>query len=216
MKTVIINGGNIEDDFALAFLKKQGYDYLIAVDHGMEFAKRAGLMPDEILGDFDSADPTVRQYYEQQHAVLHRYPPEKDYTDMELAMRLALEKGSTEILVLGATGTRIDHVLGSIWNLTLAAEENVPCALVDAHNRIRMLKGPGLMQIKKAEQFGKYVSILAHGGDASGVTLRGFAYPLTDAVLGAGLALGISNQICEETAEIRLQKGSLLVIESRD
>ena len=65
MKTIIINGGNIEDDFALPFLQKEQYDYLIAVDKGLEFCYRAGIRPDEMLGDFDSAAPTVRDYFER-------------------------------------------------------------------------------------------------------------------------------------------------------
>ena len=95
MKTIIINGGNIEDDFALPFMQKETYDYVIAVDKGLEFCYRAGIRPDEMLGDFDSADPAVRSYFEGLEIPVQLYKPEKDQTDIENAMRLALKIRST-------------------------------------------------------------------------------------------------------------------------
>lgn len=213
-KTLIINGGNIEDDFALAFLQKEKFDFVIAVDKGMEFCRRAGIRPDEILGDFDSVDPQVKQYFDSLEIPVHVYKPEKDQTDMENAMTLALERGSSEIVALGATGTRMDHVLGSISNLTLPLKKKVPCTLIDAHNRIRMTDHA--LKLKKKEQYGKYVSLLSFGGPVTGLTLTGFYYPLQDYTMEAGSALGISNEITEEEAEISFVSGTLLVIESRD
>ena len=213
-RTLIINGGNIEEDFALPFLQKEKFDYKIAVDKGMEFCRKNGIWPDEILGDFDSVDPEVKNYFDSQDIPVHVYKPEKDQTDMENAMSLALKRGSSEITVLGATGTRMDHVLGSISNLTLPLKAGVPCSRVDAHNRIRMIHQE--LRIKKEEQYGKYVSILAFGGAAEGITLEGFYYPLRDYTMEAGSALGISNEIVEEEAKISFRTGTLLVIESRD
>lgn len=214
MKTVILNGGRIDRDFALSLLRREGYDYLIAVDHGMEFAKAAELTPDEILGDFDSGDPSVKAYFEKKQVPVQEFPPQKDAPDMALAMERALEIGSSEILVLGATGTRMDHVLGTIQALALAADARVPCCLVDPNNRIRMAKSS--LVIRKSEQYGKYVSLLPHGGCVEGLTLRGFFYPLTDYSMPADSFLGISNEITEEEAVISFHKGTLLVIESRD
>lgn len=214
MRTVIINGGSIEDGFALGILKKQPFDYMIAADSGLEFLKRANLTPDEILGDFDSVDPEVGAWYKKSGIRLTEFPPEKDSTDMELAMMAALERGSSEILILGATGTRLDHVLGSIQNLSMAADRGIPCTVIDPHNRIRMVRDS--LTIRKSEQFGKYVSVIPHGGDVEGLTLTGFYYPLDHAFLKADSALGVSNQITEEEARISLKKGTVLVIESRD
>lgn len=214
MKTVIVNGGNINYDFALAFLEKHSYEYLIAADKGMEFIKYAGIRPDMIVGDFDSAGEEMLRFFEQQQIPVRRFRPQKDSTDMEIAMATALEVGSTEITVLGATGSRIDHVLGSIRNLSMALKKGVPCSLVDAHNRIRMLDRP--IELKRQEQFGKYVSLLAHGGPVEHLTLEGFFYPLKDYKLEADAAIGISNEIVEETATISFAGGCLLLIESRD
>lgn len=214
MKTIILNGGNIEDDFALPFMQKETYDYVIAVDKGLEFCYRAGIRPDEMLGDFDSASPEIRKYFEEQEIPVQLYKPEKDQTDMENAMRLALKRGSSEILVLGATGTRMDHVLGSIYDLKIALEANVPCALLDAHNRIRMINNS--LTIRKAEQYGKYVSLLPFAGRVEKLSLEGFYYPLHEYQMQAADGIGISNEIVDEEAKICMEYGTLIVVESKD
>ena len=214
MKTVIVNGGNIEYDFALSFFQKHAFDYVIAADHGAEFLYRAGICPDELVGDFDSADQRILPYYQERKVPIRRFRPEKDSTDMEIAMLTALERGSTSITVLGATGSRLDHVLGSIRNLSSPLSHGVACEILDSHNRIRMVDRN--LTIRREEQFGKYVSLLAHAGPVEHLTLRGFYYPLTDYRLEPDCAMGISNEITEEEAEIRFERGKLLVIESRD
>ena len=133
---------------------------------------------------------------------------------MEIAVLMALENGSTQITVLGATGTRMDHMLGSIRNLSLALRAGVPCSIVDAHNRIRLIGGP--LTIKKGEQYGKYVSLLAFGEPVTNLTLRGFFYPLDGYTMTCDDAIGVSNQITEDEARITFDGGRLLVIESRD
>lgn len=214
MKTVIVNGGNIEYDFALSLFQNHTFDYVIAADHGAEFLYRAGICADELVGDFDSADPGILSYYEERKVPIRRFRPEKDSTDMEIAMLTALERGSTSLTVLGATGSRLDHVLGSIRNLSIPLRYGVACQILDSHNRIRMVDRS--LTIRKEDQFGKYVSLLAHGGPVEHLTLSGFYYPLTDYRLEADCAMGISNEITEEEAEIRFESGRLLVIESRD
>ncbi|MDO4633417.1 MAG: thiamine diphosphokinase [Eubacteriales bacterium] len=214
MHTLIISGGRIEEDFALTFLKDHSFDYIIAADKGLEFAQRAQLIPNLIVGDFDSSDRSLPEQYETQGIEVHYYKPQKDATDMEIAMEAALEAGSTRITVLGATGTRMDHVLGSIKNLTMAAEKNVEAELVDSHNRIRLLNHG--IKIRKSEQYGHYVSLLAHAEEVRGLTLKGFFYPLKDYCLTADSALGVSNEITEEVGEISFSSGRLLLIESRD
>lgn len=214
MNTLILNGGNIDFDFALAFIKKEHFDFVIAADRGMEFAEQAEICPDLIVGDFDSGDHVALDSFRDQGIEIREFRPEKDSTDMEIAMLAAVEKGSTRITVLGATGSRLDHVLGCMKNLSIAAETGIPCALVDQHNRIRLMEHS--FTIKKEEQFGKYVSLLAFAEPVTGLTLRGFFYPLTGYTMESEAAIGISNEIVEETASVEFDTGRLLVIESRD
>ncbi|MGI6018195.1 MAG: thiamine diphosphokinase [Marvinbryantia sp.] len=214
MNTLIVNGGNIDFDFALAFIKNEKFDFVIAADKGMEFAQKAEICPDLIVGDFDSGRQTALQYFREKQVEIRTFRPEKDSTDMEIAMLAAVERGSTCITVLGASGSRLDHVLGSIKNLTIAAKAGVPCVLVDRNNRVRLMERS--FSIKKEEQFGKYVSLLAFAEPVTGITLKGFFYPLNGYTMGSGDAIGISNEIVDEEATVEFDTGRLLVIESRD
>ena len=215
MRYVIISGGHIDDAFALDWLEQNKYDCMIAADSGMNFLHRNGIVPDIIAGDFDSVGSESLAYYQGLNDVqVMKLNPIKDDTDTEFVIREAIRRGAKEITVLGATGTRLDHVLANVHLLGIGLEENVSIALVDAHNRIRMISD--WLEIKKDEQFGSYVSILPVKGDAKGVTLEGMKYSLKDAEVACFSSLGVSNEIVEDVARITVKQGVLLVIESRD
>lgn len=215
MRYVIISGGHIDDVFALNYLKENKYDCLMAADSGMDFLHRNGIVPDIIAGDFDSVGSESLTYYQGLSGVqVVKLNPIKDDTDTEFVIREAIRRGATEITVLGATGTRLDHVLANVNLLGIGIEEGILIELVDAYNRVRMIDS--CVEIKKVEQFGSFVSILAVKGDAKGVTLEGVKYPLNDADVNAFSSLGISNEIIADIAKIFVQQGILLVIESRD
>jgi len=215
VRYVIISGGYIEDVFALEWLQKNKYDVMIAADSGMNFLHRNHIIPDVIAGDFDSVESGSLEAFSQMKEVeMLRLNPIKDDTDTEFVIREAIRRGAKEITVLGATGTRLDHVLGNMHLLGIGLQEDVMIELVDAYNRIHMISGE--VELKKSEQFGEYISLLPIDGTVTGVTLEGFKYPLKDAVIPSFSSLGISNEIVEEQAKIKIKKGVLLLIESRD
>ena len=217
MKTVIISGGRIERDFALSFLKNEIFDQIIAVDNGLKFLHENQIRPTWIVGDFDTAAPELVEYYQRQTDIpIRRFNPVKDSTDSQIAIELALELGSSEITILGGTGTRLDHVLGNIQSLMLARKKGVSCIILDAYNRIRLMDG--VVHLKKSEQYGKYVSLLPLTTEVTGVELRGFKYELTDYTFTStgSAGLGVSNEISAEIAEIRIKTGIFVLIESRD
>ncbi|MCC2825355.1 thiamine diphosphokinase [Faecalicatena orotica] len=217
MKTVIISGGRIERDFALSFLKNEIFDQIIAVDNGLKFLHENQIRPTWIVGDFDTAAPELVEYYQRQTDIpIRRFNPVKDSTDSQIAIELALELGSSEITILGGTGTRLDHVLGNIQSLMLARKKGVSCIILDAYNRIRLMDG--VVHLKKSEQYGKYVSLLPLTTEVTGVELRGFKYELTDYTFTStgSAGLGVSNEITAEVAEIRIKTGIFVLIESRD
>ena len=199
----------------MEWLQKNKYDCLIAADAGMDFLYRNQLIPDVIAGDFDSVNiKSLDAFTASENIEILRLNPVKDDTDTEFVIREAIRRGATEITILGATGTRLDHVLANVNLLGIGLQEDVKIEIVDAHNRIRMIEDT--LEISKDEQFGKYVSVLAVKGDASGVSLDGFKYPLAEANVPSFSSLGISNEIIDKKANIRVKKGYLLVIESRD
>ncbi len=215
MNTLIITGGAIEEAFAGDYLRKNKFGYIVAADKGLVFCREMGIRPDLIVGDFDSADRGALEYYRERFPErILRFRPEKDETDTEIALTKALENTEGSITILGATGTRLDHVLGNIQLLKKAADAGRECFLTDSHNRIRLIWK--YCSIRKKEQFGSYVSLIPFTPKVKGVTLKGFKYPLTDYTLLSGRAIGVSNEITGETGEISFSEGLLLVIESRD
>ena len=214
-KALIISGGNIDSDFALDFLAGAPRDVLIGADRGAAFLLEAGVTPTHVVGDFDSAGEKVRKTYRQNPSVeLREFLPEKDQTDTEIAVRLAMSLGCGTITLLGATGTRLDHVLGNLQVMAMALEQGAGCVMLDANNRI-YLKNRGF-SIKKAEQFGKYVSLIPFTPEVSPVTLTGFKYPLHNATLRAAESLGISNELAEDEGRVEFARGTLIVAETRD
>lgn len=215
MKTLIVGGGTIEDGFAREYIDDWKPDYVIAADRGMEFCHRMGRIPECMIGDYDSVMPEVYDYFRRQSGIeWHSYPPEKDDTDSGLAVELALEKGSSDIHMIGMTGTRIDHMLGNIQLLHRILEQGVRGRILDSHNRIRLVQGTETLH--KVDAFGSYVSLLPLTGRLEGVTLTGFKYPLTNAVMRSDNTLGISNELADETACIVIRQGIGILIESRD
>lgn len=214
-RVLIVSGGSIDDAFVLDLLGKNSYETVIACDSGMEFFRRNGLYPDLILGDFDSTDKTTVDYFKEQTEVrLEQFPAQKDWTDTELAVRRGLELEPEHIDLVGATGTRLDHVLGNLQLLALGLEAGVSIFLMDANNRIRLADRP--FKLKKSEQYGDFISLIPYGGEVSGLTLKGMKYPLEGAILRQDVSLGISNEIVDDEALISFEKGKLYVMETKD
>lgn len=215
MRFLIVSGGEATDEFVEGVIKRGGYDVILAADSGMDFLYRTKILPDIIVGDFDSVDPEVLEFFREHEEIdICALNPVKDDTDTEFAIREAIRRGATEITIIGGTGTRLDHVLGNISLLGIGLEEDVRMELLDANNRIRMTDHS--VVLKKKQQYGKYLSLLPYSEKVTGVTLKGVKYPLDNYTMGGFNSLGISNEIVDEEASIELKSGRLLVIESRD
>lgn len=214
-RCLILTGGSVDFPTASDFLNVYDYHLIIAVDGGLAAAEKLKLKPDFCVGDFDSVSQESYDYFQAQEGICwETHPPEKDETDTELALNLALKQGAGEIHVFGATGTRMDHTLASIGLLQIPLTAGIPCWLIDGHNRITMIDSE--IQLKKSETFGKYVSLIPYTESVSGVTLKGMKYPLQNYTLVQGNSLGISNEIAEPEAHILIETGKLILIESED
>lgn len=211
MKALILTGGSVNIDFAAEYIKAWNPDQVITADKGLLYAKQLKITPDIILGDFDSCNKAVMEEFSTDEKII--VPCEKDDTDTGLAMQKAIEIGADEILLIGGTGTRLDHVLGNIGQLFYAFDHGIKAEIVDANNRMRVLEHESVLSKKK--QFGKYVSLIPVY-KAEGVTLKGFKYPLNDDTLVFHESWGISNELEDEEGIISYKEGRLLLIESID
>ena len=215
MKILIITGGSVEISFAAAFLKKYRYDILIAVDKGVESMTELGVRPDMLIGDFDSADTVfINKYMADKDIKIIRHNPVKDATDTELALDTAIDMDAEEIAILGAVGTRVDHVLGNIHCLYKALIKDIKCVLWDEHNRIELIKSP--LKILKNEMYGRYVSFLPFTDSVEELNLKGFKYNLDGYTLKYGTSIGVSNEVKEDAAYVDFKSGILIYLQTKD
>ena len=237
---LIITGGYLNIGYTQEYIKTLSYDKVFAVDKGLEYADALGLVPELIIGDFDTVDEKLLNRYEKQlteadkklaeadnqaaevdrqSVRIIRHPSHKDQTDTELALYCAKEDNASRVTILGATGSRLDHVLANIGLLLYACRSGMDAAIIDEHNRIRLLTseyGVNEVTIDKAEQYGTYVSLIPVTPVVSGVITKGLLYSLDNAVIEQGNGLTVSNEIIEKTARIQIESGAVLIIESRD
>lgn len=188
---------------------------IIVCDRGLEALYKLKIIPNHVVGDFDSVSPEILEFYKKQSQIIfHTYHAEKDNTDTDIALKLAIRLKSSKITIMGALGKRMDHALANIHILKDALEANIPSQIIDTHNRIYLINES--IQLEKDKIYGKYVSLIPLTSEVEGITLTGFKYPLENYTLPIGTSLGISNEIIEDRAHIEMKKGILIVIESKD
>jgi thiamine pyrophosphokinase len=181
-------------------------DYMIAADGGLRHLEAIGLVPNAILGDFDSLG------YTPENATV--FPVEKDDTDAMLAVRQALSMGFSEIhLYGGLDGKRLDHTIANLQTLQFLADHNAVGYLIGNHYIATVVKNGFLSFPESASGI---VSVFCMGQDAQGVTLTGLKYELTNGTLTAGFPLGVSNHFTGKSATVSVKCGTLLVLYDRE
>lgn len=214
---LVVTGGRIDLSFARSFLEKNSFDRVIAVDAGLEAADALGLVPDYAVGDFDTVSaPILERYRQMPFIVWECHRPEKNETDTELARSRALTLGCEEIVFLGATGGRLDHMLGNIHTLAACLKSGVKAYLIDRQNKLYLLDEG--KRFSRSLLWGNYVSFLPYTEEVTGITLEGFRYPLErkDIRRGEEVGLCISNELAGEEATLHFEDGILVCVESRD
>ena len=215
---IIVSGGTIQRDFALDFLQKnkQKNTRLIAADRGVEFFEGTEWKPDIAVGDFDSLSAAGKKYLATLTDTEIIYlKPEKDDSDTQSAANFAIDRGAEKIVILGATGNRIDHLMANFGLLVHGRSRGADIILIDQWNYMKLISSHTIL--RKKEQFGKYVSFFSLEGDLPGLTLKGFKYPLNNHCLKASdSGLTVSNEIAEEEAIVEYEAGTLLMLMTRD
>jgi len=211
MKCVIIANGDLEySEKTAGIIREAGL--IVCADGGIRHLKALRLLPHIIIGDFDSALPEDKLYFEEKKIKIISYPSRKNETDMELCVAWALLNHATDITLLGATGTRLDHTLANIYLLKKLAGRGIPARIIDKHNTIHVVTD----QIEFKGRPGEFLSLLPITEKAAGIMIQGVEYPLANATVEMGSSLGISNVFKETTALVSVREGALMVIQSRD
>jgi thiamine pyrophosphokinase len=212
MPTLIFANGDMNDGpMVRRALDSAGPCLVIAADGGARVALRFERMPDVVIGDMDSLSSLEVEGFEQRGASIHRHPPEKNETDLELALKFAAadERATDPIYVVGGIGNRIDQTLANIYLLALPELMGRAVSMVAGRQQVRLLR-PGRHAITGRP--GDTVSLLPIGGDVLGVQTESLYYPLRDETLAFGPARGISNVMVTDHAAVSLETGLLLLM----
>lgn len=207
---VIVAGGEITD---YGWIKAQiaGADYIICADGGTRHASALKLTPQLIIGDMDSIDKEVLQSYRQWGTKIKHYPREKDEVDTELAIMEGVKLGYKDILLVGATGGRLDHTLANIHLISKAATEGIRVTIIDEHHRLYIITPQIPAHIKGA--VGDVISLIPITERVTGVHSQGLKWELNDRTFTLGHPFGISNELVAPTARVEVEQGLLLVVE---
>lgn len=202
-------------EFNEAQFLSMDFDCVIAVDGGYASLLEAGVSPDYVLGDFDSLG------FVPEGDGVTCFSPEKDESDMQLALSLAEERGFGPLYLYGAFAGRIDHTIANIQLLARFARKGLSLIGIGDDFALVMLDGKGANRIRFEEfdpcsldgtPYGRFVSVFAYGGAASGVTESGLRYSLSAAELSDDCSLGLSNEFTGSVAGIHLEEGNALVV----
>lgn len=208
---VIICNGSIEDfKFYDKFIDKA--DLIICADGGAVHARKMGVKPHILLGDFDSIPEDVLSYFKASGVNIMQFPPEKDMTDTEIAVELALKKGYGNIIIIGGIGSRLDHSLSNVFMLRRILAAGSKGIIVNEHNEIAIFKD----RFELFREENVKITLLPLTERVEGVTTQGLYYPLNDATLEMGSTWGVSNEFAADRAEITIKNGLMLLIKARD
>lgn len=211
MTGVIVCNGSIED---YTYYNKyfNMADLIICADGGAAHLIRIGKKPDILLGDFDSISAGDFKFLKELGVEILKYPVEKDMTDTELAVNLALDKGCTYIVIIGGIGSRWDHSLSNIFLLKKLLDRGIAGIIVNERNEISVIKDKIILYKEENAK----ISLLPLTEVVEGVTTKGLYYPLNNATIEMGSTWGISNEFISEIAEVSIKSGLMLVIKARD
>ena len=214
-RCVIVAAGETRDYERTRALLREGEvesegkrDFFIFCDGGLSHAEGLGINPDIIVGDFDSCDAELLAKWKGQCETV-RLPREKDDTDTLFAVKLALERGYEDFLLLGAMGARFDHALANVSILLYLDGLGKKAVLADDYSTMQIVGNKPL----NIEDNCSYFSVLTVAGDVSGVNIKNAKYPLENASLSADFQLGISNEVLPgHTAQVSVGHGRVLVV----
>ena len=180
-------------------------DLLIAADGGYAYLSQMGLFAHLLVGDFDSLGHVPAG------VETIRHPVEKDDTDMGLAIREGMARGYKKFRLYGGSGGRIDHFLANLQLLAAASSQGAQAVLVCPDYDVHAVTD-GALAFPPAEK-GTLFSVFCHGDAAEGVSLSGLQYSLNEACLSAFHPLGVSNAYTGQAVEVRVRRGTLIVLD---
>lgn len=209
-KAVLITGGR---EISKELLEKYSDRYKIVADSGANSIKKYNLKCDLLFGDLDSIDEDSLKYIEENNIEIKKFPPMKNFTDTEICIEYLIENDYKDIVILGGLGTRLDHELANIFLLKKLFKNNINGKIEDSHNEVIYVQ-KGVYELKKDDK--KYISVINIDDEIS-FTTKGMVYEVENLIINSeNPGRGVSNEIKNESAIIKINKGEAFIIKSRD
>lgn len=210
IRTTIIITSYIESPFDLKkTLSRYEDPFIICTDGGFDLAQEYSIRPHLLLGDLDSIQSEIPS-----EIPLKTFPPEKDFTDLELAIQTAREQHSAHVEIWGGIGGRLDHTVANLQLLSSYADDFHTLLLLDGRNKCFVLHAkehaPKSLTIPREPRC--YLSLFSLSETVEKLTVQGVKYPLEDHTLTRTFPLGVSNEFKQKEAFLSFEKGSLLVV----
>lgn len=211
LNALIVSGGNAPSE---KLLKKYASmcDFIIGADKGNECLIKYNVIPQLSLGDFDSIRKEVLEIIYSKNIEVKKFPPEKDYTDTEIAVMEALKKGADKIYLLGGTGTRIDHTLGNIGLILTTNQKGANLIIVDDNNLVYLAYNNMTLH----GEYGDNISFHALSDTVKNFRIKGAKYNLDGYDMHLLDPRAICNEFIDTPIKISFDSGNLLVMHSYD
>lgn len=202
VRCIIISGCPCADlNFIKGFINSD--DYIICADSGYNYAKQINIIPDLIVGDFDSYSGNLP---ETEIVTLQTH---KDDTDTAHCAKIAIDRGFKEVIILGALGGRSDHSFANFCVLQFLNENGVEGIIIDKDETVEF-KNTGLYEYKNLKD--RTFSIFPFACNEAVVSYYGECeYPAENLTLKSSLAMGISNIFRSNDVKIEINQGKVLI-----
>ena len=209
-RCLIFANGTLPDlDSARRLLRAD--DFILCADGGTRHALTLGLLPRVIIGDLDSATFDLEPLT-QKGTQIFKYPNDKNETDLELALEYAIEQNYREIVIVAALGDRLDQTLGNLSLLTDLRLSTFNLRLDDGLEQAFFCRDESEIEGTP----GDILSLIPWGGEVTGVRTQGLKWPLADETLSPHKTRGISNEMLDDVAKVKIKSGLLLVVHRRN
>lgn len=208
MKAIIIAGGDKMSKSSVSYIETD--DFIICADRGLNYAHENDIRPDLIVGDMDSVSQNILDQYK--HVEQVRFKAEKDFSDSELAINLAVERGYKEIIMFSATGSRIDHSLANIMMIAKYYEYGVHISIINKNSKILFLQKENVFTDLDYDFF----TIIPLSGKLIGLNIFNAKYELRDKTVNFGDTLCISNEPAKNALKITKKQGNAILIFTND
>ncbi|MFR9069628.1 MAG: thiamine diphosphokinase [Paraclostridium sp.] len=213
MKACILLNGEVDNlDYIKNIIDNNDYRYIICADGGAKHLYKLNIVPNYIIGDLDSLEESIINYYKNKGVDFKKFPKRKDETDAQLCIHLAKDLNTSEIHLLGALGGRIDHTIANINLMYYIKELGINPIIKSKVEDIYMADSE---VINIMGQKGDIISIIPAKGDVSGVTLKNLEYPLENAIIKYGNPRGISNVMKSNQCSIKVKNGCLIIVRNK-